>query len=260
MAVDDRVEFTDEELLISARTVVRSCLEVREHENVLIVTDTETTKIARAIYEASSEATTRVLLMMMPELDEKGMEPPTPVADLMRRQDVIFLLTTKSMTHTRARANASKEGARIASIPGVSEESFAIGGFTADHNVMATEISSLSSKLRRVREVRISTGLGTDLRFQPGSRWILEDTGICTRPGQVTNLPAGRVFVMPKEGTAQGKIVLDGSWEGHTLGDPVQLTIRDGLLSSASGDKMSADIESFFEQSAEAMRLSLIHI
>ena len=117
MTGDDSVEFTDEELLISARTVVRSCLEVREHENVLIVTDTETTKIARAIYEASSEATTRVLLMMMPELDEKGMEPPTPVADLMRRQDVIFLLTTKSMTHTRARANASKEGARIASIP-----------------------------------------------------------------------------------------------------------------------------------------------
>ena len=150
----DKMEFTDEELLISARTVVRSCLEVREHENVLIVTDTETTKVARAIYEASSEATARVLLMMMPELDEKGMEPPTPVADLMRRQDVIFLLTTKSMTHTRARANASKEGARIASIPGVSQESFAIGGFTADHNAMATEISSLSSKLRRVREVR----------------------------------------------------------------------------------------------------------
>ena len=36
----DKVEFTDEELLISARTVVRTCLEVREHENVLIVTDT----------------------------------------------------------------------------------------------------------------------------------------------------------------------------------------------------------------------------
>ena len=260
MAGEDKVEFTDEELLISARTVVRSCLEVREHENVLIVTDTETTKIARAIYEASSEATTRVLLMMMPELDEKGMEPPTPVADLMRRQDVIFLLTTKSMTHTRARANASKEGARIASIPGVSQESFAIGGFTADHNAMATEISSLSSKLRRVREVRISTGLGTDLRFQPGSRWILEDTGICTRPGQVTNLPAGRVFVMPKEGTAQGKIVLDGSWEGHTLGDPVQLTIKDGLLVSASGDKMSADIEAFFDQSGEAMRSGKGHL
>ena len=65
---------------------------------------------------------------------------------------------------------------------------------------------------------------------------------------------------MPKEGTAQGKIVLDGSWEGHSLGDPVQLTIKDGLLASASGDKMSADIESFFEQSAEAMRSGKGHL
>lgn len=246
--------FTDEDLLISARTVVRSCLEVREHENVLIVTDTETSRIARSIYEASSEATSRVLMMMMPELEEKGMEPPMPVADLMRRQDVIFLLTTKSMTHTRARSVASKEGARIASIPGVSPESFALGGFTADHNAMAAEITSLGPKLRRIREVRVTTDMGTDLRFQPGSRWVLEDTGICTRPGQVKNLPAGRVFVMPKEGTAQGKIVIDGSWEGRSLDDPIQLTIKDGLLVSATGDSASAEIESFLEQSAEALR------
>ena len=60
------IEVSEEDLLISARTVIHSCLEVREHENVLIVTDTETTRIARAVYEASSEVTSRVLMMMMP--------------------------------------------------------------------------------------------------------------------------------------------------------------------------------------------------
>ena len=57
MTGSKEASFTDEDLLISARTVVRSCLEVREHENVLIVTDTETSRIARSIYEAPSEAT-----------------------------------------------------------------------------------------------------------------------------------------------------------------------------------------------------------
>ncbi|MFL2953827.1 MAG: aminopeptidase, partial [Candidatus Thalassarchaeaceae archaeon] len=125
MAESSGIDVSEEDLLISARTVIHSCLEVREHENVLIVTDTKTTKIARAVYEASSEVTSRVLMMMMPELEEQGIEPPSPVSDLMRRQDVIFLLTTKSMTHTRARATASREGARIASIPGAGVESFA---------------------------------------------------------------------------------------------------------------------------------------
>lgn len=254
------IEVSEEDLLISARTVIHSCLEVREHENVLIVTDTETTRIARAVYEASSEVTSRVLMMMMPELEEQGIEPPSPVSDLMRRQDVIFLLTTKSMTHTRARANASREGARIASIPGVGVESFAKGGFTADHNAMATEISSMGSRLRRAREVRVTSSLGTDLRFQAGGRWILEDTGICTRPGQVTNLPAGRVFVMPKEGTAQGRLILDGSWEGNDLEKPLKIIIKDGLLSSATGDSISAKIESEFELASEEMRSGRGHL
>ena len=55
MAESSGMDVSEEDLLISARTVIHSCMEVREHENVLIVTDTKTTKIARAVYEASSD-------------------------------------------------------------------------------------------------------------------------------------------------------------------------------------------------------------
>ena len=49
MAESSGMDVSEEDLLISARTVIHSCMEVREHENVLIVTDTKTTKIARAV-------------------------------------------------------------------------------------------------------------------------------------------------------------------------------------------------------------------
>ena len=38
------------------------------------------------------------------------------------------------------------------------------------------------------------------------------------------------------------------------MDNPIQLTIKDGLLVSATGDSASAEIESFLEQSAEALR------
>ena len=41
---------------------------------------------------------------------------------------------------------------------------------------------------------------------------------------------------------------------GKELGQSIQLTIKDGLLVSATGDSASAEIESFLEQSAEALR------
>ena len=208
----DADEQREEAMLTAARSVVRTCMQVRQVESVLIITDPESSEIGRALYEATAMVTDRVLMMMMPPSHREGNEPPNSVADLMRRQDVVLMATKHSLTHTRARANASRENVRIASLPGIDAETFANGGMTADYNALQKEISGLNSILRRRRDVHVTSEAGTDLKFTTGSRWILEDNGICNRPGAITNLPAGKVFVLPKEGSAKGRIVIDGSW------------------------------------------------
>ena len=212
-----------EAMLTAARSVVRTCMQVRPSEHVLVVTDPETSEVGRALYEATAEVTDRILLMMMPRSHKKGMEPPSPVAELMRQQDVVLLATKTSLTHTRARRNATRENARIASMPGITTEILSKGGMTADYGAMKKEISGLNTLLRKRTSVVVRTPGGTDLSFRTGARWVLEDSGICNRPGQITNLPAGKVFVLPKEGTANGKIVIDGSWEGDRLEEPLTL-------------------------------------
>ena len=192
-------------------------MQVRPHEHVLVVTDPSTTEVGRSLYEAASEVTDRILMMMMPRRHRQGNEPPASVGDLMRRQNIVLLATRHSLTHTRARLTASREGARIASMPGINEDMMAMGGMTADYNALQKEISGLNPMLRRRRDVRVTSPAGTDVTFRTGGRWVLEDNGICNRPGQVTNLPAGKVFVLPKEQTLSGKIVIDGSWEGSLL-------------------------------------------
>ena len=46
-----------ESMLTSARSVIRTCLQIRSFETVLIVTDPESSLIGRALYEASAEVT-----------------------------------------------------------------------------------------------------------------------------------------------------------------------------------------------------------
>ena len=82
-----------ESMLTSARSVIRTCLQIRSFETVLIVTDPESSLIGRALYEASAEVTDRTLMMMMPTSYKKGSEPPDYVAELMRKQDVVILAT-----------------------------------------------------------------------------------------------------------------------------------------------------------------------
>ena len=236
--VGDSEEYA-ESMLTSARSVIRTCLQVRPFEPVLIVTDPDSSTIGRALYEAAAEVTDRTLMMMMPTSHKKGSEPPDYVAELMRKQDVVILATKSSLTHTKARINASRTGrTRIISMPGISELMFSSGGMTADYNALQKEISGFTSIFRRKRDVRVTSVGGTDITFSIGAKWRTDDNGICNRPGQVMNLPSGRVFVFPKEDSMNGKIVIDGSWEGNLLEEPISMDIENGVIVNMSNKKL----------------------
>ena len=79
---DEGSEEFVESMLTSARSVIRTCLQMRSFETILIVTDPESSVIGRALYEASAEVTDRTLMMMMPTSHKKGSEPPDYVAEL----------------------------------------------------------------------------------------------------------------------------------------------------------------------------------
>jgi leucyl aminopeptidase (aminopeptidase T) len=250
---EDSEDFV-ESMLTSARSIIRTCLQIRSFETILIVTDPESSVIGRALYEASAEVTDRTLMMMMPTSHKKGSEPPDYVAELMRKQDVVILATKSSMTHTKARINASKTGrTRIISMPGISELMFSAGGMTADYNALQKELSGLTSLFRRKRDVKVTSPGGTNITFSIGAKWRTDDNGICNRPGQVMNLPSGRVFVFPKEETMNGKIVIDGSWEGKLIVEPIVMEIEKGVVTSISESEFTETINLTFDEVSKSL-------
>jgi leucyl aminopeptidase (aminopeptidase T) len=171
----------------------------------------------------------------MPETSQHGAEPIKAVRDMMRTSDVIFAPTTHSLTHTRARRGATKAGARIASMPGISTPMMSSGGMTADFKEIRSRIMEVHTKVKGKRTVKIITELGTDLSFSIEKRlWITEDTGICRKKGSFTNLPAGEIFIAPVEGTASGTLVVDGSFMG-LLDEPITVGLENGHAVTFSG-------------------------
>ena len=108
----------------SARTVIDTCMDLRRGENILVVCDPTTTDIGQALHDAASIRSDRVLLIVMPKGRHHGEEPPAPVVNLMRQQQVVIAPTRYSLTHTRAVRQAIKDGARVATMPGMSNEMF----------------------------------------------------------------------------------------------------------------------------------------
>ena len=220
----------EEKLRNSAKTVIETCMQLRSHENLLVITDPHTAEIGQALYEAGSQVSDRVLMVMMPSTHRHGQEPPSPVADLMRRQHVVIAATRYSLTHTRARLISSKDGARIATMPGVTKSMLIEGGMTADFDALQNHIASMARILRKHRNVKIMNDDGDAMEFVISGRWNLEDNGICNRPGQVTNLPAGKIFAEVKPESVSGVLKINGTWDSISIKEPICIIVDEGKI------------------------------
>ncbi len=251
---DGEVDFT-EKMAKSARTVIDTCMDVRRGENILIICDPTTTEIGQALHDAASLRSDRVLLVVMPKGRHHGDEPPTPVANLMRQQQVVIAPTRYSLTHTKAVRQAIKDGSRVATMPGMTLEMFTEGGMSADFNIIKKNIGEMSNLLRRKRIINVKSETGTNVTFEVNWReWKLDDNGICNRPRMLTNLPAGKIFTLPREGTMNGTIVIDGSWDSDLVDEPVFLHVENGLVVDVKGGTAAAQIRQTFGEAARRLK------
>ena len=234
----------------SAMTAVKDCMGTRPEERVLVVTDTVREDLGVPIYEAALALGCDAILIEMRPRERSGEEPPKAVAHAMLHSDVVVMATKVSLSHTQARKEASRSGARISSIPIQCEDHdlvtrvFATGGMTADYFTMDRHMARLISKLNHVREVRITTDRGTDISFRFGDRRWMADRGMAREPGGFTNLPGGEVYIAPYN--ANGRVVIDGSFGDYGLLErPLELTIKDGFCTGVGGDH-AEDLEALF--------------
>lgn len=245
----------DELLAESAKMVVETCMDIRRGENVLIVCDPTTGEIGQALHAATIEKSERVLLIVMPKAKHHGEEPPSPVANLMRQQQVILAPTKYSLTHTKAIRQALRDGARVATMPGITVDMFTHGGMAADFNNVKKRISNLGPHFRRRRIVNVKSKLGTEITFEVNWReWKLDDNGICNRPRMLTNLPAGKAFIMPREGTMNGTLIINGSWDSSLLDQNIELQIENGIVIDVKGGTIAANIRQEFGEVAKKLR------
>ena len=231
----------------AARTAVDQCMDLENGESCLIVTDEKRRAIGEALYGAARELTDDAAIVRYPPGDQHGEEPPGTVAVAMREADVVLCPTTKSLSHTRARTRANEAGARVATLPGITEAVFTTG-LDADYGAIAAACERIERQVAGAEEIRVTAPAGTEITVEPGDREWLTDTGIVHEPGEMSNLPAGETFLSPAN--ADGRVVVDGTMMPHGLleGRTVEFTVEDGqvvgMSDGAIADQLATAAES----------------
>jgi len=242
-------------LLKGAKIAVETCMGVKPREAVLIVTDPARLNVAGALVEAAKKARAEVMMMCMQARSRHGEEPPKPVERAMTASDVVLAPTTYSLTHTQARLRACRAGARIATMPMITEEMMCRGAMLADYHEVSRLTKRVADLLTEASEVEINTPAGTDMFLDIAGREACSDTGIFHNPGDWGNLPAGEAFIAPVEGKARGRIVVDGSMV-DTLSATIKIKVENGLATRISGRPASRLIKMLEEAGPKAYNLA----
>ena len=177
-----------------------------------------------------------------------------------RRRRACWRPTVQSLSHTAARKRATEAGARIATLPGVTEEMLA--------RVMSADMEGLRRKgARRRRGARraprrrgspartAATCASTSTAAQ-----AIPDAGELTEPGAFGNLPCGEGFISPG-GRRRARWSIDGSIAGIGLVDePVELVVEGGHLTSARGGQGMAFMELLTEHGEDGTNIAELGI
>ncbi|NIQ39467.1 MAG: aminopeptidase [Proteobacteria bacterium] len=244
------------EMMPGAMKAMTQCAGVKPGENVVIACDTNKMRMAEALAAAAYAVGGVPTIVAFPPTGAHGRQVPKAVVGACARSDVFFLPTSWSMTHTDARVEAIKNGARGCTMCEVTEDCLCTGGILGDYEESDRLARKIGALLAKGHAIRMTSRGGTDLKAEITNRPVQYETGLFREPGQFAALPDSEINISPVEGTAEGTIVGDVRVMGYgvTREEPVKITVRGGEVAEVSGGQaaeyLNTTLASFNDRSA----------
>jgi 2,5-dihydroxypyridine 5,6-dioxygenase len=115
------------------------------------------------------------------------------------------------------------------------------------------------------REMRITSGAGTDLRYRLGQYPAIAEYGYTDEPGRWDHFPSGFAFTHGTDHEVEGIVVLMpgdiiASFKRYVQ-SPVKLTVREGYVVEIAGDGMDAKLlRSYMQEFSDPRAFAVSHI
>lgn len=236
------------DLLRAIHSLFKDCLNIQKTERVLLLCDNTQTELSQKLWDVLRSMTSEASYLLIPPVPEHEYELGKEYASFLCQFDAVIILTHKSLFHSSVVRQATKRGVRMLCLAHATAESL-IRNLDGLYKDMADRSRKIADIFTIGRQAQLTTPNGTHLTFSIARMKGFADTGLAIRPGQFANIPGGEGCVVPAPESAQGTVVIDGSFpEIGKLSEPIVFTIRNGVVTQIRGS-----------QSAERLRNLLKH-
>ncbi|UCF96288.1 MAG: peptidase M17 [Spirochaetaceae bacterium] len=225
-----RYSISDSALNRAAEVAIKECLGIQPQETVLIITNCsqEVNVISRALYNAAAEAEARPTMVVQPRKSQLEFAEQSVYAAIAANPEVVISISEEKLGKDRRGVQSpyahgvrsydsvfhyllyGKKSIRAFWSPRVTREIFKTT-VPIDYGRLRRHCRLLLPLLDEADGIEIRSPRGTELFVGLAGRKAKADDGDFSRPGLGGNLPAGEVFISPAVGTAEGRIVFDGS-------------------------------------------------
>lgn len=234
------------------KLMVHTSLAIKPGEGVLIIGGTdEDLEIATLIAAEAKSVGAHVAITMIDPRRDVHHEPPSFVAESMKRADVVIAVIY-TIFYTKAKEEALSAGTRFASIEplgGGRKEDLANLKFDKeDINLCVERAKRLSEMVSQSNTVQVTSEIGTHISMSLLERKGVQLLPLCREPGSFCCLPDyTEVACAPVEESAEGILVCDGTilvppkleWVAE---EPITLKIKKGKIDEISGGKDIEDL------------------
>jgi len=221
----------------AASRLLRICAGLKSNETLLVISDTNVaSEIPLTIASVGMKLAREVITIIMKPRTLPGGEPPPPVTAAMLKSDVIVCATSTTLFHTIAKGVACKNGARLISMTGIIPSVLTSNAMFADFDRQKKVVERVAACLTRAKRIHLTGQAGTDLKLDVTGRKGFAVTGVCRKPGDSQGVPDIEAYIAPVEGSANGRLVVDGSTSVTGLAkSPITLDIENGMVKRIRG-------------------------
>lgn len=223
--------------------IVDVCMAIRPGEKVLLVTDEPMDVMRQLLGERIAQVgVSELWSYTVPDATRPLPHYPATLYDLAANVDVVLIFehrrnpeieTPRALEMVQA---IERGNARFASGPMINH-SILEHELSADYRAIAALTERLWDKLIGRSHVRITTPLGTDLDMDITGRTVMKDTGLFHKPRDHGNLPAGECYVAPVEHLTNGVFVVDKSYPGILIDEPIRMVVERGRVVDIEGGR-----------------------
>ena len=209
-----------EDIGYAAIQAVRTCLDFKPSERMVVIYDNSSSKIAQQIIRESKRITGNVEAFLMESYGarskdgENPLQFPNEIKDALRGAEVSFYIAGDTFpgefeSFRKPMIDIVNTNSRLrhAHSPGITEEAF-LSGMFVDYRKVRDLTKKIHEMVRDAKRIRVTTHVGSDFiaEFSPEYKWIVDD-GFPTSERWL-NLPGGETFTTPSN--LNGRVVIDG--------------------------------------------------